>query len=168
MNMTIIATESVNRTNSTTGVSENIVTYSGLTYDLLNNSFAIDKTSGINSHVVLDVNITHGACGIVKRDFGISFPSELLTPTFINKDMLFWFAAFCIIFCGCIFGATSAEQGALVVVIVAWVFTGLSYRFYGLPLYYPNALIESGMLLLATFVAVMANIMTRSKKERYV
>jgi hypothetical protein len=167
MNQIIEGNEFINRTNSTTGQTQ-IASVAGLVPSNINQTFDVYQTSGINSSVVLTVNFSHTSCGIIRRDFGISFPGEILTPTFIDHDMMFWFAAFCIIFCGCIFGATSAEQGALVVVIVAWIFTGLSYRFYGVPLYYSNALVESGMLLLATFVAVMSNIMTRSKKERYI
>ena len=114
------------------------------------------------------MNFTHSICGDVRRDFGITFPEETVPGTFMTRDMMFWFAAFCILFTGCLFGATSAQNGALVVVIVAVFFDVLSYRFYQNPLYYPNSLVDTGMLLLAAVVAIMANIMARSKKEQYI
>jgi hypothetical protein len=164
---TLAGKETLNRTNTTTHATSSLWDLT-ISEASINHTYMIYQTSTVNSTLTLHTNFTHSSCGIVKRDFGISFPSETVIGTWMNKDMLFWFAAFAIFFCGCLFGATSAEAGALVVVVVAVIFDVVSYRFYAIPLYYPNILVDSGMMLLAGMVAILANMMVRSKKEAYV
>jgi hypothetical protein len=96
------------------------------------------------------------------RDYLVSFPKSEVNPMGLDDTLLMLIASFFIIFTGCLFAATTARMGPLIMTFEA----GLFYAFGWLDIMGPT--LPLILLALGGTLSVIVLIMERSKKERYI
>ncbi|MFA5444765.1 MAG: PKD domain-containing protein [Bacteroidales bacterium] len=157
LNATTGGTVALTQTNSTSGEEETHSSYS-ISANAFSHDFDITDCEGQSYFV--RVRATHGNFTEgVNRDFGVTFPGERLNFGLPN-EILIWAAMFIMTVTALMFGPSAAIQGLPVICFEGWLFLGIGWlRDLG----DVNA---AGLLVIMSFVAVVANIMGASKRAR--
>ena len=157
LNATTGGTVALTQTNTTSGEEDTLSSYS-ISGNTFSHDFDITDCEGESYFVRVRAthsNFTEG----VNRDFGVTFPGERLNFGLPN-EILIWAAMFIMTVTALMFGPSAAIQGLPVICFEGWLFLGIGWlRDLG----DVNA---AGLLVIMSFVAVVANIMGASKRAR--
>jgi len=125
-----------------------------------NHTFVIAGDHRGESYLVR-LQASHDLFGNVTRDYGVHFkpaPTSLGLP----EDLLLFFAMGIILFTCLCFGQSSVGAGCILLAFESWVFFWLGW----LQDLGPDYAVGT-VLIIISLVAVLVNVMHRSKKERY-
>jgi len=143
--------------NQASGEEELISSYS-ITGNTFSHDFEIADYEGQSYFV--RVRATHSTFPDgINRDFGITFPGERLNFG-LPDGILIWIAMFIMTVTALMFGPSAAIQGLPVICFEGWIFLAIGWlRDLG-------DINAAGLLVIMSFVAVVANIMGASKRAR--
>jgi len=134
----------------------NLQIKNGGTNATYNASFIVSPYAG--NDYIINFNMIHSS-GTVIRSYGVSFPQTAILSYFNPISILMLLIGLIIFFSG-IFGQTSTEQGAGIIVGLVWLLSGMGL--------YVNLNLGVSFYLgltLATVIAILMNMNARARKE---
>ena len=137
----------------------NLQTISGGSNSSFNASFLVNQYSG-NSYLV-NIQLTHATFGAQYFGYGVQFPAKPSALGNFDATVLLMLGVGFVLFIAGMFGQTTATQGSGIVVGVVWIL-------YGALNVLTIANVGAGFVLamvLATILAVVANITERQRRE---
>jgi hypothetical protein len=149
-------------TNKTLGWNEQtMVNYTNFSVSSFNTQILVDDYKGKEYRITLYIN--HSTFGEVKRTFAVKFPG-LRVDIGLPYSFYPFLSCFLMFFVGAIFTKRSAEQGALIVCMMGWIFYGFEwfdsfFRYTGSESSFVIA------LFLATFVSLFTLFASKGKEE---
>jgi hypothetical protein len=112
--MNVYQRSSANKTEKVLVDSHTVSTSSNFTYN-----FTMDDFARQSYYVEIDAD--HGTLGDIERVYGVTFGGVRVPIGDIPSEMYIWIALGILMLTGCIFGATSAVAGAVVVCFFGWI-----------------------------------------------
>ena len=146
----------INATN--TSAPEDLIQTYGVA-DTNDFTHTFDETECSGQQFFVRITITHET-GTVYRDYGVSFKGPRVRLGNIPDELYIYVAALGLCIIGCIFGATSANQGMIIVSFTAWIFFAFGWLD-------DLGLMGPVTLSFATVLSVLAIIMRRYHEEGY-
>jgi len=134
----------------------NLQIKNGGTNATYNASFIVNPYAG--NDYIINFHMVHSS-GTVDRSYGVSFPQAAILSYFNPISILMLLIGLIIFFSG-IFGQTSTEQGAGIIVGFVWLLSGMGL--------YVNLNLGVSFYLgltLATVIAILMNMNSRARKE---
>jgi len=151
--MNVYQRSSANKTEKVLVDSHTVSTSSNFTYN-----FTMDDFARQSYYVEIDAD--HGTLGDIERVYGVTFGGVRVPIGDIPSEMYIWIALGILMLTGCIFGATSAVAGAVVVCFFGWIllaFGWLDDLGLGAPL----------ALSAASLIAVVSVLQKRFREEGF-
>ena len=151
--MSVYQRSSANKTEKVLVDNHTISASSNFTYNFTMTDFA-------RQSYYVEIDASHGTLGDIERLYGVTFGGVRIPIGDIPSEMYIWIALGILMLTGCIFGATSAVAGAVVVCFMGWVllaFGWLDDLGLGAPL----------SLSAATVIAVVGVLQKRYREEGF-
>jgi len=112
--MNVYQRSSSNKTEKVLVDSHTISSDSNFTYDFTMSDYA-------RQSYYVEIDAIHGQLGEVERLYGVTFGGVRVPIGDIPEEMYIWIALGILMLSGCIFGATSAVAGAVIVCFFGWI-----------------------------------------------
>lgn len=131
-------------------------TYTASPKNYVNRTFSVEDYSG--ETYTVRINATHGDFGEIKRTYNVAFGGRFVEiPGFPDWAYLY-LAMGILILIGMIFGASSAEEGGLVICLFGWILLGIGWL-------QEIQIMGAVGLIFATVAAVVWNMMKWRRKQ---
>jgi hypothetical protein len=151
--MNVYQRSSANKTEKVLVDSHTVSASSNFTYNFTMADFA-------RQSYYVEIDAAHGTLGDIERVYGVTFGGVRVPIGDIPSEMYIWIALGILMLSGCIFGATSAVAGAVIVCFFGWIllaFGWLDDLGLGAPL----------ALSAASLIAVVSVLQKRFREEGF-